>query len=128
MFSPSLSSGVCTRKFFSPLLPEYRRGEANFATARELAESLARFGPPGFRLGTPSPGLAPGGSVIGELLIVLLLIRLVLIVLILCPAAVAGAVTRRDRAAAVGPLLPVLAPDIFRWSWTVCSFPVAVCK
>ena len=71
VFSPSLSSGVCTRKFFSPLLPEYRRGEANFATARELAESLARFGPPGFRLGTPSPGLAPGGSVISQVLIVL---------------------------------------------------------
>ena len=34
----------------------------------------------------------------------------------------------RRSSAAVGPLLPVLAPDIFRWSWTVCSFPVAVCK
>ena len=47
------------------VLPEkiYPRGfgdqgaEAYFASVTERAESLARFGPPGFDLGTPAPGV-----------------------------------------------------------------------
>lgn len=92
---------------FSPPLPEYRRGEAFFATVAALAESLARFGPPGFRLGTPSPGLDGRGSACwpgadraaadrGADRVAAV-------------AAGAGAEPgRRIGAAAVGPLLPVL--------------------
>ena len=39
---------------------EYPGGEVIRCTEWSAAESLARFGPPGFGLGTPSPGLALG--------------------------------------------------------------------
>ena len=61
-------------------------------TVRRGAESLARFGPPGFRLGTPSPGSAPGpGLTLGR-----------------CSAAAvpcSAAVPSSVRCSALGPML-----------------------
>ena len=54
-FSPGWFVTGCTA-LKNPLPQHYPCGEAYFATGRTLPESLARFDPPGFRLGTPSPG------------------------------------------------------------------------
>ena len=45
---------------FCPRLLDYPGAEVIRYTEWSAAESLARFGPPGFGLGTPSPGSAPG--------------------------------------------------------------------
>lgn len=71
IFSPPLPERISTGNIFcfSPPLLEYRRGEANFATVTDTAESLARFGPPGSGSGTPSPGLDPGRIAAGPALV-----------------------------------------------------------